>query len=164
MSRVGNSDTNPVREPLREPVVRGTADEHTHSAFEEWWKLYPRPRDRDRSARLFCEAVSSGVDPAWIIASAKRYRAENAGNAPMYQAFGDNWLALQRWEDHEPPALPALESAIDDLIDGQAQLWGNVIREGRYVPPNAVSARIASLILHRGYATEDQMRAKGIRP
>lgn len=42
--------------------------------------------------------------------------------------------------------------------------WGNVIREGRYVPPNAVSARIARVILAKGYASEDQMRAKGIRP
>ena len=164
VSRVGNSDTNPVREPLREPVVRGAADEHTLAAFEEWWKLYPRPRDRDRSARLFCEAVASGVDPAWIIASAKRYRAENAGNSPMYQAYGDNWLALQRWEDHDPPALPAEPPSTDDALEGAAQLWGKIIREGGYVPPSAVTARLVSVIVQKGYATEAQMRAKGIRP
>lgn len=80
----------------------------------------------------------------------------------MYQAYGDNWLALQRWENHDPPALP--DASTDDPMDSAAQLWGKTIREGGYVPPSAVTARIARVILAKGYATEAQMLAKGIRP
>jgi hypothetical protein len=51
-----------------------------------------------------------------------------------------------------------------DPMDGAAQLWGKTIREGGYVPPSAVTARLARVILAKGYATEAQMLAKGIRP
>lgn len=144
----------------------GTADPKVMAAFDEWWAIYPKPRDKTRSARLFCDAVAAGVEPGWIIASAKRYSAENArkGTARQFVASGDMWLENRRWEDHAPPALPAEPASTDDPMDGAAHLWGKTIRDGGYVPPSAISARLARVILAKGYATAEQLRAKGIRP
>lgn len=144
----------------------GAADAQTMAAFAEWWSIYPRPRNREKCERLFRDAVAAGVDPAWIIASARRYKAEKdrQGTGYHFLTYGDNWLEHRRWEEHRPPALPALDASTDDPLDGAAQLWGKTIREGGYVPPSAVSARLARVILAKGYASEDQLRAKGIRP
>lgn len=157
-SRVGNSDTNPVREPLREPIVRGDADEHTTKAFEEFWKAYPRPRNRDRAARLFAQAVEGGVSPAWIIAGANRYRADNAENAAMYIAYADNWLEAKRWQDFEPPAGDA---AANERITDLASMFAEKIRQARYVPPSAISARLGAEMVGRGLVTAAQMKAAG---
>lgn len=142
------------------------ADAKTLAAFEDWWSVYPKPRNRARSARLFCDAVAAGVDPVWIIASARRYRDanESKGTPRGYIAGGDTWLDRRGWEDHPPPALAAPAASTEDALDAAAQLWGKVITEGRYVPPSAVTAHLARVILAKGYATEAQMLAKGIRP
>jgi hypothetical protein len=163
-NRVGNSDTNPVREPLNEPVVRGYADEHTQIAFDAFWKSHPRPRDRERAMALFCEAVADGVSPAWIVASAKAYRDQNEGNKPMYLVYADNWLADERWTDFDAPLTHGHASACKaETAADVAELFAEKIKAGRYVAPSAVTARLASEIVGRGLATEAQMRAAGFR-
>lgn len=69
-SRVGNSDTNPVKEPVKEPCVGGAAA-HTPEGFEDFWKVYPRPRDRKRAERLFAEAVKGGIQAEVIVRAAE---------------------------------------------------------------------------------------------
>lgn len=164
VSRVGNSDTNLVKEPVRKPVVRGEADEHTQKAFDAFWKTHPRPRDQERARELFLKAVSEGVPAAWIVASAKAYRDENRGNKPMYLVYADNWLAERRWTDFDQPRAvgQARDQDASDLAD-VATFFAEKIRAGRYVAPSAISQGLAAEIVARGLATSEQMRGAGFR-
>lgn len=156
-SHVRPTGHKPVREPVRESIVRGDAAEHTSLQFEKFWEAYPRARNKDRSLKLFTEAVNLGVDPAWIIASAKQYRAENTGNKPMYLVYSDNWLEGGRWRDQERPAVAI------QLRSDLATMFAEKIRAGRYVAPSAITPRLAAEIVGRGLATEGEMRSAGFR-
>lgn len=150
----------PVREPLRD-CVGGASAAHIPKGFEDFWKAHPRPRDRDKSIKLFADAVEAGVDPKRITKAAERYADENAGNKAMYVAYSSNWLEARRWEDYpNDPAVHADEVGIAKA----ATFWASKIKSGRYVPPSAVSASLASCMLTNGLVTIDQMRRAGLNP
>jgi len=158
-SRVGNSDTNLVREPLREPCVDGAGAAHNSTDFQTFWKAHPRPRDREASAKLFADAVEAGEDPKRIVQAAERYAAENAGNKAMYVAYSTNWLESKRWRDYPPEPLPYPVEGSDTKA---AVFWAAKIKSGRYVPPSAISPALASCMLGNGFVTADQMRRAGL--
>ena len=161
-SHVRPTGHKPVREPVRESIVRGDAAEHTVRQFAEFWQAYPRVRNKARSQTLFVEAVDRGINPAWIIASAKQYRAENKGNKPMYLVYSDNWLEAERWRDHDQPGQdkPAVSAPKGPDV---AEMFAGAIKAGRYVAPSAITPRLAAEIIGRGLATEGEMRSAGFR-
>lgn len=159
-SRVGNSDTNPVKEPVKEPCAGGTGAAHNPVEFERFWSAHPRPRDRSRSEKLFAEAISNGVSPEVIIGAAERYRAENAGNKPQYVAYADNWLDQRRWEDYQATAaLPARS----DAVKGAAVFWAKKVKSGAYIPPTAISAEVADCMIRGGLVLERDLLRAGVR-
>ncbi len=160
-NRVGNSDTNLVREPLREPCVGGASAAHNSADFQTLWKAHPRPRDREASAKLFADAVEAGEDPKRIIQAAERYAAENAGNKAMYVAYSTTWLENQRWRDFPGEPLP---QSVEGSDARAAVFWANKIKSGRYVPPSAINPALASCMLKNGLVTTDQMRRAGLSP
>jgi hypothetical protein len=85
--------------------------------FEEFWKEYPQ-RDGDNPklpARMkFDGLVKTGLDPAIIIAGAKRYaeKSREKGQAgTQYVAHALKWLNEQRWADIAAVAYIATERA-----------------------------------------------------
>ncbi|TVP70128.1 MAG: helix-turn-helix domain-containing protein [Rhodobacteraceae bacterium] len=163
-SHVRKPDSNSVREPLKEPVVRGDTVEHTDQDFYEFWQTCPRHRDRERTRRLFSEAVDRGVSPAWIISSMKRYRLDNLGNKPMYVAYSDTWLEALRWEDFEAPhaTLNTLPDQITPSPD-LATFWASKVKAGSYIPPSALKPAMCAEIIGRGLVTEDELKSAGFR-
>ncbi|WP_225028322.1 helix-turn-helix domain-containing protein [Xinfangfangia pollutisoli] len=158
-SRVGNPDTNLVKEPVMEPCVGGAAA-HTSKAFEEFWKVYPRPRDRQRAERLFVEALEAGVGAEVILGAARHYRAENAGNKPQYLAYADNWLDQRRWEDCQAAApVVARTDAVRDL----ATFWAKKVKCGAYIPPSGISAEVAHCMIQGGLVREQDLLRVGVR-
>lgn len=154
-----NLPPNLVREPVKESFVAADAD-HTPSDFHEFWEAYPRKRDRQRCEGLFLAATSGGVASARLIDAAKRYRAENAGNKPMYIAYADNWLETRRWEDYpESPRAAARSFNISQV----AQFWAAKVRGKRYIPPAAISPEIARCIIVNGWVSERDLLAAGVR-
>lgn len=158
-SRVGNSDTNLVKEPVREPCVGGDAA-HTPNGFEKFWKAHPRQRDRKRAEKLFAQAVAAGVHPEVIIQAAERYRAENAGNKAQYVAYADNWLDQRRWEDYGPSQPVA---AMSDVVKNAAAFWAKKMKAGSYIPQNAISPEIAACMLRGGMVQERDFLRAGLR-
>jgi uncharacterized protein YdaU (DUF1376 family) len=84
------------------------------SHFEEFWKAYPHRGEasdpRKPAKDKFDRAVKRGVDPAAIIAGAKRFaeiehRAGRAGTEKCAQAV--TWLNQERWNDYAAAAQPA---------------------------------------------------------
>lgn len=161
-SHVRPTGHKPVREPVREPIVRGDAAEHTDRRFTEFWQVYPRARNKARSQQIFTEAVDRGVDPSWIIASAKQYRAENKGNKPMYLVYSDNWLEAERWRDYDQPGQKRLAVTVPPGPD-LATMFAEKIKAGCYVAPSAITPRLASEIIGRGLATEAVLRSAGFQ-
>lgn len=160
-SRVGNSDTNLVKEPIREPCVGGAGAAHNSTDFQAFWKAHPRPRDREISAKLFANAVKAGEDPRRIVKAAERYAAENAGNKPMYIAYSTTWLENRRWRDYPAEPLPQPVEGSDTKA---AAFWATQIKSGRYVPPSAINPAMVSCMLNNGLVTAEQMRRAGLSP
>jgi len=160
-SRVSNCDTNPVREPGKEPVRSAGADQHTDSAFDEFWKIYPRPRDREKSGQLFSEALKAGADPAIIIAGAKNYAAENAENirkgSKQFMCFSDNWLRARRWNDHASAPTKSQLNA-EDVSEQVAKQ----IRDRKPWVISTISAHRARQLVATGHVTEAECKAAGV--
>lgn len=158
-SRVGNPDTNPVKEPVTEPCVGGVAA-HSLAGFEDFWGAHPRLRDRSRAEKLFSDAVVSGIDAGAIIRAAERYRAENSGNKPQYVAYADNWLEQRRWEDYrEAPQIIARSTTVRDA----AAFWAAKVKAGKYIPPNAFGAEIAACMIRSGLLQQQDLLRAGVR-
>jgi hypothetical protein len=160
-SRVSNCDTNPVKEPGSEPVCSANAAQHTHPAFVDFWKAYPRPRNRDKSRQLFSEALKARVDPVAIITGAKAYAAENSENIRKgrkeFLCFSDNWLKARRWEDHATaPTKPEADAA--EIAEQVAKQ----IRDRKPWVISTVSAHKARQLVATGYVSEAECKAAGI--
>lgn len=168
-SRVGISDTNLVREPLREPVsARAHSDGSTGSgnlvAFELFWQTHPKPRNRERSLALWLGAEKSGIDTQRIIDAAKRYRDGSKGKDSRYLAAADNWLEQRRWEDAGAQAQPAMSP--DDkvrAIAATAEMLAGRVRDGAKVAPSAWTPAVVAIIQAKSLLTTDQMRRAGVR-
>ncbi|HMO73681.1 MAG TPA: helix-turn-helix domain-containing protein [Paracoccaceae bacterium] len=142
------------------------ADEHTHT-FDYFWQAHPRPRNRERTAELFAEAVEAGTDPATLIRAARSYAGEQAGNAPAYVCQSDNWLATGRWRDFPEAAVDpgaGLGEAGGELQEAAvARFWAEKLRAKRYVPPNAINATVADRMVGLGLVSPADLRRAGAR-
>lgn len=125
--------TNPLTEPFENepselidnsppsPSQEGAARQEDHSAsFEEFWKVYPRHVAKGTARRSFEKALKT-ASAGTIIAGARRYAAERAGQEPKFTKHPTTWLNAECWTD-EPSATGA-GSIIDPLgnILGQSE-------------------------------------------
>jgi hypothetical protein len=91
--------------------ARDRVEEGADNEFETFWRIYPHrgsfPDPKKPAHAKFVAAVKRGVDPAAIIAGAKRYRAhiEQHGTEARFVAQAQTWLNQERWAQlHEPDA------------------------------------------------------------
>lgn len=98
--------------------------------FDEFWKEYPS-RDGDNPklpAKLKFEAlVKTGIDPALMIAGAKRYAANARDKQQVgtkYIAHALKWLSEQRWAD-----IAAVSYMASDLsFNPQPADWASAVK------------------------------------
>lgn len=141
----------------------GCADDDVSEAFDQFWKTYPKPRNLEKSKRLFFEAVTSGADPEWIISSAKKV-SETIGKDRLYFARSDMWLEERRWTEHAKTGpTNVIRCSKGAELSDIATFFATKIKEGRYVAPSAISAALAAEIVGRGLATAEQMHRAGFR-
>lgn len=120
-SRVRFSDTNPVREPGREPVTARAA------RFEEFWAVYPHrngtKKGKAPAQEKYRLAVRRGVPEEVIIAGARAAQL----HPDVVRGFARDpasWLHQKGWEDEiGAPATPA-DPEIDRLQRIQAAYGG----------------------------------------
>ncbi len=158
-SRVSNWDTNLVREPLREPVCGAEPPISPQIAFEEFWRIYPRPRDAEASEKAFLDAIAAGISAEEIVESAKEYADENVGNGRQYIAYSDNWLKDQRWSEPRREAKRADPSA-EDCFEGAVRLHAKRILEGR--KPFGCEDKHIHKMLELGLVSAEQIRSVGV--
>lgn len=154
-SRVLKSDSNSVREPLREPCVPN-GDTHT-DFFSEFWEAHPRPNDELGSEKLFIAAVAAGADPAHIVAAAVAYEADNKGNSRQYLKMSDNWLADERWKNHKPAKSSPKATDAEMLA-----YWAEKINGPGFIAPSSIKPTMARKLIADGLVTPEQMKSRGI--
>jgi hypothetical protein len=151
-SRVSNCDTNPVREPKREPSAQAGAG---GSDFDEFWKVFPKPRAEASCRALFDKAVASGVAAETIIAAARVYASDFAGAKQRYAVGSNDWLFGKGWARHEDAAVASTKA-------DPAAFYAAWICSGKSIPPSAVRPNLAREMLGRKLVTSEQLRKAGI--
>lgn len=75
--------------------------------FGEFWKIYPRKRDKLAAMRAYKQATKQ-AEPEAINAGARQYAAERYGQDSTYTKYPATWLHAGGWMDYEaqPAALP----------------------------------------------------------
>jgi hypothetical protein len=126
--------------------------------FVEFWRVHPRPKDRDDCQQLFLEAVLGGEDAKAIIEAARRYATENLGNRMMYVCQSDNGLKQDRWRDGD--VSDRHDAGTADVVE----FWAAKIHEGRHVPLIAVSSSMAREMVQRGSVRPEELSRIGIYP
>ena len=173
-SHVSNCDTNPVREPGREPVCAETSEqdfgdsdrrrrgraENDERLFETYWTTHPRPHDRIASKSAWTEALASGVDAAVIVRAAAAYAAEQRGNSRQYIKCSDTWLTDRRWRDHADEAAKPV-GKVASLADA-AHFWAAKIKDKRPISSNAISTSVAAAMIEMRLVTTNELRAAGV--
>ena len=180
LSRVRNSETNPVREPLSKPVkeeegacARDGIDEgffrsllsalgfDPDGPLPGWWQGWP-PREHVRRWQ-----TDLGLTATEIIEAAEASRQEHAEPPDGPKAL-DRVMqrAAQRKVDdasrkrRKPKATAAPETRpITDLPVFYAQM----VNSDRYMPVSAISNSMRDAMLARGLVTAERLRERGIR-
>lgn len=159
-SRVSNPDTNLVKEPVIEPCAPLPAA-HSLDEFEDlaerFTTVFPRSGNFEQVKVNLRQAIGAGADPTHILASAKRYAAEQDGNQPRYIAYPENWLAKGRWADF---AMPVAKGDIDAQVDAR---WVEWIKGNRQGVARHVSQTKALDLISRDLVTAAECAAAGIR-
>lgn len=162
-SRVGNSDTNLVKEqvikPARTPARDGAPAEaeQADEDFQRFWLAHPRPRNRDRTWQAWQAVKMGGAEPARIIEAVRRYAIISSGLEPQYRVSSETWLEDRRWQDQEPGL-----QACPGPVTPQAEFWAKTIQSGRHVAASAISHQLAREMVSAGLVGAQDLRRIGV--
>ncbi|HYF72789.1 MAG TPA: helix-turn-helix domain-containing protein [Nocardioides sp.] len=93
------------------------ADEYT-DAFEAWWMLYPRKKDKFAAFRAFQAAIKK-TSVEVLMAGARAYAAEVAGRADEHIKLGGTWLSKRCWESDAPVPVARTQTAAVEWVREQ---------------------------------------------
>ena len=186
-SHLRNSETNLVREPLREPVKEEEDARARETAFEDffekllaalgfdpdgplpgWWQGWP-PREH---AQRWIDDL--GLTQAEILEAAEASRQEHP-EAPDGPKALDRVMqrAARRKAQVEAPqkaskhqdgkgqrrkATPGRAPSIDELT----AFYADRVKGDGYLPPSMISTAMCQAMLERGLVTHDQLRMRGV--
>ncbi len=178
-SRVRNSDTNTVREPLSKPVKEEEGAQACAAISDQvfgellnalgldtaalpgWWQGWP-PRLHVQRWR-----DELGLSEAEIIATAEASRQEHPEppDGPKALDRAMQRAAQRKVEDagrkrRRPNAAPA--SAAKPITDLPA-FYADLVNSDRYLPVSAISNTMRDAMLARGLVTAARLRERGVR-
>lgn len=144
--------------------------------FGEFWSAYPRregANPRKPAADAFRRAVARGVDPAKIIAGAKRLAAKHAGERTPFVPQALTWLNQQRWDDDgastsgvpPSPPVPLIPAVVTDEQWTRRLQWAREREQWRpeWGPPPGESGSLVPphLVTTAQRQMFDQLRRAG---
>ena len=97
----------------------------------------PRKRDKLAAQKAFAAAIKGGANAAALIAGAKRYAAERAGQEDRFTKHPSTWLHAGCWQDEAPPGEgpPIIDNVTGEPVVVAVQRpqnltpWQRVLRE-----------------------------------
>lgn len=163
---MSHSATQTILEPSLNHTGAGereaVPDPDTLVAFERFWQVHPKARQRDRSFALWLAAEKSGADPQRIICEAQRYRQVNQGKDAQYLVSSDRWLEQRRWEGEPGKAFVSMDERMRG-IEATAEMLAGKVRAGAPVVSSAFSPAILDCILGKRLLTVAQLQGAGVR-
>ncbi|MET9262358.1 hypothetical protein [Amycolatopsis sp. NPDC004079] len=106
-------ESSPDGELSSSPPTRRRAEPKTSRgdpAFQEFYAAYPKHVGRKAAESAWQRALRSGGEPDAMIAGAKRYAEERAGENPQYTKHPATWLNQGCWEDDPSPPRPRADA------------------------------------------------------
>lgn len=191
-SRVRNSDTNLVREPLREPVTRAGAreagvgisdedragayrppenpgigqsvklDEDPDAAFSAFWGAYPDPCEREAARRQFLSVLDDGEISASELVAAAQAYSRSRHVERGYGKKPANWLSSGAWRETWEAGKAAKQELRAVDLSALAERWRAPIKAGHTYAASAVSQSLARFMLEKGTVTEAELRRCGV--
>lgn len=151
-------------EPVREPCVPAAAQE-TDFDFEDFRdrfiEAYPRRAAPDAVAAALRQAIEDGADPDTLIAAARAYAVEQAGNSKRYIAMPQNWLGQRRWLGYQPDhddSASGNRASREDLL----KLWAGQVASGKKYLCAHIPATAAREMIARDLVTARQCAEVGV--
>lgn len=117
---------NPMGNSTPDPKPEQTAAVLTdESAFDAFWRVYPRRDDKPRARSAFARAIKS-TSAAAVIAGAERYR-DDPNRLQQYTKMPTTWLNAGSWENEPLPARtgngrPAQRILGDEARGGESRV------------------------------------------
>lgn len=102
-----NQKTEPRAEPKDSYGARGSTraavgDEerdYAWKAFGDFWLLYPKPMQIEKTKRAWRAALDRGADPDHIVKKARAYAQHLGGKAGRYTPYSATWLDNGSYDD-----------------------------------------------------------------
>jgi hypothetical protein len=88
--------------------------------FEQFWRAYPRRVAKDAARKAFAKVRERGVALDVLVAGAKRYAAERAGQDPKYTKHPATWLNAGCWQDEAPAGEggpPTIDGVTGEVVE-----------------------------------------------
>jgi hypothetical protein len=113
-----NQKTEPRAEPKDSYGARDSSSatardeerDYAWKAFGDFWLLYPRPMQPEKTRKAWTAALDRGADPDLIVKAAKAYAQHLGGKADRYTPYSATWLNNGSYEDSLDSA-PAANTA-----------------------------------------------------
>lgn len=107
-----NQKTEPRAEPKdsyggRGPARAPASDEERDYAWKlygDFWLLYPKPRQSEKTKTAWRAALDRGADPGLIVKAAKAYAQHLDGKVDRFTPYSANWLNSGSYDDPLPEA------------------------------------------------------------
>jgi hypothetical protein len=87
------------------PADSSEERDYAWKAFGDFWLLYPRPMQPEKTKTAWRAALDRGADPGLIVKAAQAYAKHLGGKADRYTPYSATWLNNGSYED--PIAEPA---------------------------------------------------------
>jgi hypothetical protein len=100
--------------------------------FDQFWKVYPRKKDKGTAATAYAKAIAEGVAVATLLAGAERYRDDpQRPTDERYVKYPATWLNAQAWLDEPGVPKPQAPKTPPDRIVGTPEYEARVATEER---------------------------------
>ena len=179
-SHLRNSETNLVREPLREPVKEEEDARARETAFDDffgklltalgfdpdgplpgWWQGWP-PREHVRRWQTDLRLTEAEILKA---TEASRHEHPEPPDGPKALDRIMQRAAQRKAEEasrkRRNPKTAALQKT--STITDVPAFYAGMVNSDRYLPPSAISNSMRDAMLARGLVTVERLRERGIR-
>jgi hypothetical protein len=147
-----------VREPVKEPCAASAphkSDFDFDGFFAEFVGAYPRMGDPEATEESLKEALGAGAEPKEILAGARAYATEQAGNKPRFIKYSENWIDEKRWRQHVTAPVESVDP--QKVLEARAQEILERKPWARTIKPSQAGECIAA-----GLVTAADCQAAGI--
>lgn len=117
--------------------------------FEEFWRTYPRTKEKPPAFKAWKKALKSGATADEIIAGAGRYARYRAGEPERFTKYPATWLNQGLWVE---------EYSTDDTGYGSGQYGSRLSPEEAALNREAIASTFADRLREWGYSSVEEYR------